>query len=185
MAKIDGPVHRIVQEQCAQLLKHPMVVTQTDVNPEVGVALLIERMRTKYPEAHKAVREQALRDWYAEALRYAIRLTREPAVESALSLNESARRAKRANTIESLRLPDGTFVRKAYLSFTPQEGMALAEQYRRSGKADLRRAAQFEADAKQAIQLGLPEDKPYSILVDQGLLDLQADDEADYEEVAG
>lgn len=185
MPQIDGPVKRIVQEQCALLLRHPMVVSPTDINDDVAVALLIDRMLVKYPDAHKAVRQHAVREWYAQQLAYAIRHTREPEVENIRSLQESVQRARKDNRFESLRKADGSYDRRPYLLFTPKEGMVLAEQYRRSGNADLRRAAQFEADAKNAIQMGLPEDQPYSILIDKGVLVFEADGDMDYQEVAG
>lgn len=174
---MDAQVKRIVWNQIASLANDTRVYVGAEINEGAWITLLTEQMEEQQPVAHRAVLYEAPKDFYAATLKEFIRKTREPAVEDALDLRESMKRAAEQKTVVKFKL-GRDFKAKRYIDLTPGEALALASEYRKQGGALFRKAAQYEADANHAIQLGLALDRPFATLFTEEDLQGGADDVA-------
>lgn len=174
---MDAAVGRVVSQQIARLARDKRIYIGTNVDEDAWLRLLIERMETDEPAAHRSVQLEAARDYYMGCIKHYIRGTRDTAMDAVRDVRDSMKRATEQNTIVKFKVGK-EFKVKRYIDITPREALALSEECRKQGGALLRKAAQYEADANRAIQLGLALDRPFSTMFKAEDLEGSFEDEA-------
>lgn len=140
-------------------------VNGTGIDKPLWRRLLIAHMDKQEPEAAKELAAAVLEPWYAERIEDYIRGSRDAGIENLTELEQVKRRLRKLQTIVQIKGQNGQYVAKKIQACTPIEHDTLAEQYEKSGAADLRRAKFHRFVAQQMRLAGLAENDPLSKLL--------------------